>query len=253
VYFVDKVLYVCVSLSPNGGEHERGVTPVSECNARVDVYTAASTIGGRDFVKRAGDLAICLLTLPVTIPAMFIIGLAIRLDSPGPALFSQIRIGRDSCPFRLYKFRTCQKDHDPSEDLDFMRAYIQGHPLRGGSSAAMFKPDHRGETTRVGRLLRATSLDELPQLINVLRGEMSLVGPRPNVPEEVELYLPHHRKRLTVLPGVTGLAQIMGRSNLTFEQIVAYDIEYIKHRNLGTDLLILLRTVITLFRRTGVA
>ncbi len=234
-------------------ENTGGVTPVSECNAQADLQTAASTIDRRDFVKRAGDLAICLLTLPVTIPAMLIIGFAIRLDSPGPALFSQIRIGRDGCPFRLYKFRTCRKDHDPSEDLEFMRAYIQGHPLRGGSSAAMFKPDHRGGITRVGRLLRATSLDEFPQLINVLRGEMSLVGPRPNVPQEVELYHPHHLKRLTVLPGITGLAQIMGRSNLAFEQIVAYDIEYIEHRNLRTDLLILLKTVVTLFRRTGVA
>ncbi len=245
--------YVCASLGPNGGEHERGVNPLDACHARSDAQVVTPSASQRGVVKRVCDLAICLLSLPFTIPAMLVIGLAIHLDSPGPALFSQIRIGRDGRPFRLYKFRTCKNDHNTSEDLEFMRAYIQGHEPGRGSSAAMFKPDHTGRTTRVGRLLRATSLDELPQLINVVRGEMSLVGPRPNIPEEVELYRPHHRKRLTVLPGITGLAQIKGRSNLTFEQIVGYDIEYINHRNLRADFLILLRTVVSLFRRTGVA
>jgi len=198
-------------------------------------------------------LVICLLALPVVVPALFFIGLAIRLDSPGPALFGQIRIGQNGRPFRLYKFRTCRSDHNPAHDLEFMRAYILGHETGRGSSSAKFKPDHQGQITRVGRILRASSLDELPQLINVVRGEMSLVGPRPNIPEEVELYRPEHRKRLAVLPGITGLAQIKGRSDLTFEQIVAYDIEYINHRNLKMDFLILLRTVLCLFRRSGVA
>jgi len=156
---------------------------------------------------------------------MLVVGLAIRLDSPGPALFSQIRIGKSGRPFRLYKFRTCRNDHDTSGDLGFMRAYIQGLEPGNGSSPAKFKPDHRGKTTRVGQLLRATSLDELPQLVNVARGEMSLVGPRPNLPEEVEVYRPEHRRRLSVLPGITGLAQINGRSNLNFAEIVDYDIE----------------------------
>jgi lipopolysaccharide/colanic/teichoic acid biosynthesis glycosyltransferase len=229
------------------------VTPPSCHYARADVQTTTLTAGQPDFFKRAGDLVICLLALPLAIPAMFAIGLAIRLDSHGPALFSQIRIGKDGCPFRLYKFRTYQANHDNSRDLEFMRTYIRGHQSGRRSSSAMFKPDSNGQTTRVGRFLRATSLDELPQLINVLKGEMSLVGPRPNIPEEVEEYRPGYRKRLSVLPGITGLAQIKGRSNLTFEQIVAYDIEYIDHRNLRTDFLILLRTVIALFQRSGVA
>jgi lipopolysaccharide/colanic/teichoic acid biosynthesis glycosyltransferase len=241
-----------VVLAGNGGEHGRGVNPLDVCHALADAQVVTSP-AGRDSVKRAFDLTVCLLTLPFAIPAMFVIGLAVRLDSPGPALFSQIRVGKDGRPFRLYKFRTCRDGHDTSEDLEFMRAYIQGHEPGGGSPAARFKPDHRGQTTRVGRFLRATSLDELPQLINIARGEMSLVGPRPNIPEEVELYRPDQRKRLTVLPGITGLAQIKGRSDLTFEQIVTYDIEYIDRRNLRTDWLILLRTVIALFRRTGVA
>lgn len=230
-----------------------GATPLGECHASANVQVATSTDGQRDFLKRASDLVFCLLALPIAIPAILVIGLAIRLDSRGPALFSQIRIGRDGHPFRLYKFRTYQADHDNSEDLKFMRAYIRGHESGRRSAAAMFKPDDRGQTTRVGRFLRATSLDELPQLVNVVKGEMSLVGPRPNLPEEVDEYRPDHRKRLTVLPGITGLAQISGRSNLTFEQIVARDIEYINHRNLRTDFLILLKTLIALFRRAGAA
>jgi len=222
-------------------------------HARAEAQIETSTACQRDVIKRACDLALCLLTLPLTIPVMLVIGLAIRSDSPGPALFSQIRVGKDGRPFRLYKFRTCRNDHDPSGDVEFMRAYIRGSEAGRGSSVATFKPDHSGNTTRIGRFLRATSLDELPQLINVARGEMSLVGPRPNIPAEVEMYRQGHRRRLSVLPGITGLAQINGRSNLTFEQIVAYDIEYINRRSLRTDLVILLRTVMTLFRRTGVA
>ncbi len=132
---------------------------------------------------------------------------------------------------------------DDSGHKAFMKAFVNGNLSGDAGSQKTFKPFAKNQVTRVGRLLRKTSLDELPQLTNVLKGEMSFVGPRPNVPWEVEAYHGWHTERLEILPGITGLAQIKGRSNITFDQIVQYDVEYIKNQSLNLDIKILWWTV----------
>lgn len=190
--------------------------------------------------KRILDLSLCVVALPVFLPVALICAIAIRLDSPGPALFVQERIGKGGRRFRMLKFRTMNDSLGTSDDKAFMRAYIRGRVQQEGST---FKPNHESRVTRVGRLLRKTSLDELPQLLNVLKGEMSIVGPRPNVPWEVEEYRPWHIERLETLPGITGLAQVRGRSSIDFATLVREDIRYIENQSLALDLHILWWTV----------
>lgn len=203
--------------------------------------------------KRAMDLIICALTLLFIWPLWAIISVLIRLGSRGPAVFVQERIGKDGMPFRLYKFRTMHLNLDRGAHEAFMRSYVNGRSGEEVSDGGVHKPIQDSQVTSVGRFLRRSSLDELPQLLNVLKGEMSLVGPRPNVPWEVEEYHPWHRRRLEVLPGMTGLAQVKGRSCLTFDDIVEYDIEYIQRQSLLLDLKILLQTVPLVFRGIGVS
>lgn len=194
--------------------------------------------------KRILDLAICVVALPAAAIVFGLIALAIRLDSPGPILFVQERVGYRGRPFSMFKFRTLRHDHDPAADRAFMQAFIRGHPEWPAPTPTMInKPVSELEVTRVGRFLRRTSLDELPQIINILRGEMSIVGPRPNVPCEVEAYREWHRERLEAVPGVTGLAQVRGRSWLSFEEIALADIEYVRNQSLALDLRILALTV----------
>jgi lipopolysaccharide/colanic/teichoic acid biosynthesis glycosyltransferase len=222
------------------------------------------------------DLIICLVSLPVTIPLMAICIVLIRLDSPGPALFVQQRVGKGGRPFRMYKFRTMDSKLDDTLHRGFMKAFVNGqiggdepaydlsdrpkdafrrafsrtNPVRTRPTK-VYKPAKTAQITRMGRLLRKTSMDELPQVFNVLKGEMSLVGPRPNVPWEVAAYSLWHHERLEVTPGITGLAQVRGRSAISFDRLVRYDIEYIEQRNLILDAKILWETVATVFR--GVA
>ena len=201
--------------------------------------------------KRVVDVALCLLAMPLALPLMVICALAIYVDSPGPVLFVQERIGKGGRRFRMYKFRTMRHNLDDSHHRDFMKAFVNGRIGEGENGGAIYKPIQASQVTRVGHILRKTSLDELPQLINVLRGEMSLVGPRPNVPWEVEEYRGWHNERLEVLPGITGLAQVRGRSGITFDSIVKYDIEYIERQSLALDLRILWWTLISVFLGTG--
>lgn len=194
-------------------------------------------------LKRLIDLIAALVLLVLTSPLWLYLAVRIRLDSPGPALFRQIRIGRDGRPYTIFKFRTMVQDAEaifkpaprPDEDLENF----------------VYQSEDDPRITRVGKLLRKTSLDELPQLLNVLNGEMSLVGPRPEVPEIVKLYTPEQWQRLRVLPGITGLAQISGRSELTFGETMAYDLEYVRNWSLGLDLKILWRTVFVVFAGKG--
>lgn len=178
---------------------------------------------------------------------MALIALAIVLDSPGSPFFVQERIGFRGKRFKVYKFRSMWREHDPLQDCAFMQSYVSGQVNQPGADSqarvAAFKPIRRESVTRVGHILRKTSLDELPQIINVLRGEMSLIGPRPNVPWEVQAYRPWHYERLETLPGITGLAQVMGRSDITFNQIARYDILYIKNQCLQLDWWIVAQTV----------
>ena len=190
-------------------------------------------------VKRIVDIVLCLLILPVVLLIIAICALLIFLESFGPAFFVQERIGKGGRPFRMYKLRTMEASLDHSTCRAFMQAYVRGEMCEEEEGKEIFKPIHAVQITRVGRILRKTSLDELPQIINVLRGEMSLVGPRPNIPWEIEAYRPWHHERLEVLPGITGLAQVRGRSCITFDAIVRYDIEYLEKQSLALDLKIL--------------
>jgi lipopolysaccharide/colanic/teichoic acid biosynthesis glycosyltransferase len=206
---------------------------------------------GYQIAKRVMDLALCLLAMPLVLPLLALCALAIRIDSPGPVLFVQERIGKGGRRFRMYKFRTMQHNLDDSHHRDFLKAFVNGRVGGDENGGVLYKPFQASQITRVGRILRKTSLDELPQLINVLRGEMSLVGPRPNVPWEFEEYRGWHQERLEVLPGITGLAQVRGRSGITFDSIVKYDIEYIERQSLAMDLTIIWWTVSSVLFGTG--
>ena len=188
-----------------------------------------------DVACRALDLvATTLLTIALA-PFILLIALLIKLDSPGPVLFRQQRVGRDRRRFLVAKFRTMQHGADHDVHRDYMLALIES-----GTPAPKLAGDAR--VTRFGGFLRRTSLDELPQLWNVLRGDMSLVGPRPPIPYEVEHYPSHWFERFAVKPGVTGLWQVSGRSEVSLEQMIELDVEYVRRRSLLLNLWILLRT-----------
>jgi lipopolysaccharide/colanic/teichoic acid biosynthesis glycosyltransferase len=195
-----------------------------------------------DGVKRAGDLAASIMLLTLLAPVLLLVAIAIRATSPGPAILVQERVGRGGRVFPFFKFRSMFNHGDQSAEQRFAREYIDGHH-NSVAGDGVFKPANEKRVTPIGRLLRKTSLDELPQLLNVLRGEMSLVGPRPSMPYEVDVYKPWHFRRLEVLPGISGLAQIRGRSSLPFKEIVKIDIEYIDRRSLALDCSILLSTL----------
>ncbi len=208
-------------------------------------------LGVRDRRTRAGsaplgrwrrllDLYVAAVGLALVWPLLAVLALLIRMESPGPVFFRQRRVGLGGRPFTIYKFRTMRRDAPPADYIvrDF-RTFI-------------FTPAGRDpRLTRIGAVLRRTSFDEVPQLLNVLRGEMSLVGPRPEIPELVAQYPPAYHARHTVLPGITGLAQINGRSDLTYAQTIAYDLSYVRHRSDALDLHILARTVLPVLRGTG--
>ena len=180
-----------------------------------------------------------LLLFVVTYP---IIAIAIKLDSRGPVIYSQKRIGLNGRPFTFYKYRSMSHEgHKPYEtpklDPEHFKTFV------------FITPTSR--LTRVGRFLRATSLDELPNFWNVLRGDMRLVGPRPEIPELVDQYPPEYHRRHEVKPGITGLAQISGRADLTYEETMKYDLEYVKNHSLGRDLAILWRTLPAVITRKG--
>jgi len=194
------------------------------------------------YAKRLVDLLLCTIAMPVVFPVMLACMAAISFDNGRPIFFVQERIGRGGRPFRIYKFRTL-KANDEKESRAFMKAYVRGEFGNQKTVNGNFKPKTDTLIFPVGRFLRRTSLDELPQLINVLKGEMSIVGPRPNVPWEVNEYRPWHYERLEVLPGITGMAQVNGRSGISFDSIARYDIHYIENQNFVVDLKIIWQTV----------
>ena len=190
--------------------------------------------------RRVFDVAVATLALVVLSPLLALIALLIKLESPGPVLFRQKRVGKDEKPFEVLKFRSMTVA--PTEEA---RAASEV----GDIESFQFRP--RGTKTAIGRALRACSLDELPNLLNVLRGDMHVVGPRPDEPELVAQYRPEWRRRHAVKPGITGLAQINGRTDLTYAEIMAYDLAYVDKHPFWVDVQIMLKTLGVVLRREG--
>jgi lipopolysaccharide/colanic/teichoic acid biosynthesis glycosyltransferase len=191
--------------------------------------------------KRAIDLALCLVALPVLLPLGLLCALAIRLETPGPILFTQQRTGQHGVRFPMFKFRTMVQN---AEELKASLQHLNILP------APDFKIPNDPRITRVGKVLRKTSLDELPQVLNVIRGEMSIVGPRPTS-FAASTYDLWHSERLEVVPGITGLWQVMGRGTMTFDERLRLDIEYIERRSTALDLKLIAMTAIAVFRGSG--
>jgi exopolysaccharide biosynthesis polyprenyl glycosylphosphotransferase len=201
-------------------------------------------------VKRTSDLIIAALASLLLLPFWLLFALLIKLDSRGPVFYKQERVGMDGRVFLFYKFRTMRPNAGDASHREFQRRYIAGQPeVRPGSDGRpVYKLQTDPRITRVGRWLRRLSLDELPQLLNVLRGDMSVVGPRPPIPYEVESYELWHRKRLDMKPGMTGLWQVSGRNRLPFEEMVRLDLFYIENWSLLLDVKIILRTLPVMLR-----
>jgi lipopolysaccharide/colanic/teichoic acid biosynthesis glycosyltransferase len=268
--------------------------------AAYPAHAAAGILPARRWylLKRCLDLALATPALVLTLPFYPLIALVIRLGSPGPALFRQVRIGKGGRPFVVYKFRTMQ--HAPAEQaraahLEIVAKWMAGTPLdpavapaatcgpaagvgaaevevvtdslalsRGDASrlrlvrrrqqfvvTSPYKHTRDPRVTRIGRVLRKLSIDELPQLINVVRGEMSLVGPRPPVPYEVERYSERTLARLRVLPGITGQWQVEGRGQVSFDEMVEMDLDYVLHGSLWRDVVLIARTIPAVLRCSG--
>ncbi|MFE4028336.1 sugar transferase [Priestia sp. YIM B13551] len=190
-------------------------------------------------MKRSIDVIGALLGLIFLSWLFIIIAFLIKIEDPkGPILFKQKRVGKDGKEFNMYKFRSMVSN---AEEL--LKDLLKYNEVSG----AMFKMKDDPRITKVGKFIRKTSIDELPQLLNVLKGEMSLVGPRPALPREVKLYTSHDKQRLKVIPGCTGLWQVSGRSNLGFKEMVELDLRYIKDSSILFDIKIIYKTVIVLF------
>lgn len=197
-------------------------------------------------LKRALDIVAASLGLLVTAPFAAVISLLIKLSSPGPVLFKQMRVGKDGNQFMFYKFRSMRVGNDDSQHRQYIKLFIEGkdeelRKLHGGKKVYKITCDDR--VTFIGKFLRRTSLDELPQLLNVFKGEMSMVGPRPHLAYEVDLYKDWHRRRLEGLPGITGWWQIHGRSRVPFDKAVEMDIWYLERQSLILDIRIMCRTI----------
>lgn len=198
--------------------------------------------GVRTLIKGAFDRSAALLGLLALLPLLLAVAVAVRLSTPGPAIFKQTRVGRNGELFRVWKFRSMHLDAESR--LEELRD-------RNEHDGVLFKVRDDPRITPFGRKLRTYSLDELPQLVNVLRGDMSLVGPRPPLPGEVERYVGHTRRRLLVKPGITGLWQVSGRSDLSWEDTVRLDLRYVESWSLGLDLTVLAKTIFTVAKRRG--
>lgn len=194
-------------------------------------------------VKRAADLVGALTLLLILSPVLAAVALAIRMTSPGPAIFRQERLGLNQHPFTVYKFRSMYTHVDSDVHRSFLLQQANGEC--GG--VTHFKVIDDGRVTPLGRILRRLSIDELPQLINVVKGEMSLVGPRPDLAYSLDIYYPHHFRRFSVLPGMTGLWQVSGRSELSFLEMLDLDTTYADTWSLLGDLVILARTLPEVF------
>jgi lipopolysaccharide/colanic/teichoic acid biosynthesis glycosyltransferase len=232
--------------STNGGIADVGASTTAQLDAR---WTSSVRSGWLyQSAKRAVDLLVASVLLTLALPAMVVVALVVRLTSPGPSLFLQVRIGERGTPFTMFKFRTMYRDNDDADHRAYVAAMFSGGLVHDGGEQGLFKLANDPRITPIGRLLRKASLDELPQLFNVLLGDMSLVGPRPALPWEAVLFENDLRVRFTVKPGITGLWQVSGRNALTMPEGLKLDAEYVARRSLALDLAILLRTIPAILR-----
>jgi lipopolysaccharide/colanic/teichoic acid biosynthesis glycosyltransferase len=237
---------------------------------RFDPLAVSPLVEDRDYfyylIKRLVDLTLATILLVVLSPLMLVIAILIYLDSGGPVIFTQQRVGSNRWTrggfsywqrsrFTCYKFRTMVNNADDSLHRSYVKALIKNDRKRmaklQGENTETRKLVHDPRVTRLGRFLRKTSLDELPQFWNVIKGDMSLVGPRPPVLYEVDQYESWHLQRLEALPGLTGLWQVSGRSSLDFDDAVRLDIQYINNRSFTQDMKIIFRTPIAIFTTRG--
>lgn len=234
-------------MTTNGMEAATVTAKPSEPRAveRASVLTAVGC--------RTLDIVVATVLLIVLAPVLAAIAIAIRIDSPGNPIFRQRRVGRDRKPFTVNKFRTMGANVDHETHRKFVLGLITATAMDEAEGKPFFKMSSDARVTRIGRFLRKSSLDELPQLWNVLVGDMSLVGPRPPIPYEVEHYPSHWFARFAVKPGMTGLWQVSGRSALTLEEMIALDVDYARRRSLWLNLKILLMTIPAVLFARGAA
>lgn len=208
--------------------------------AQAETVPSPLTLG----LRRLVDITFSLFVMVFGLPFYALIAALIKLTSEGPVLFEQDRIGQNSQPFRFYKFRTMMVNNSDEEHRDFAESFIKGNSMQNaGENKRVFKMKEDPRVTSIGKFLRRTSMDELPQFINVLKGEMTLVGPRPPLSYELAHYQEWHKKRLTVKPGLTGLWQVSGRSTVPFDEMVMLDLYYIENWSFLLDVKIILRTI----------
>lgn len=190
------------------------------------------------FIKRIIDLIFSILGIILLSPIMLITAIAIKIESKGPVIFSQIRVGKDGKHFKMYKFRSMVQNAEELKEKLLSQNEMSG---------PMFKMKEDPRITKVGKFIRKTSIDELPQLFNVIKGDMSLVGPRPNLPKEVAQFSEYHKLKLKAKPGLTCYWQVMGRNSIGFEEWMELDIKYIRERSIWLDLKLIFRTFFVLF------
>lgn len=225
-----------------------------QCLSHANVLAKSSESDFYFVCKRCMDVILASLLLILLFPVLLLIAILIKLDSPGPVIFKHERVGAKrrrlfgeavwvTRNFPMYKFRTMIQNADSTAHEAYIRDFVSGRAQPSEANGGMFKLTNDPRVTRIGRILRRTSMDELLQLVNVLKGEMSLVGPRPVPPYEAACYRDGDHKRLAALPGITGLWQVSGRCRVTFEKMVAMDLEYIRKASLWLDFKILLLTI----------
>jgi exopolysaccharide biosynthesis polyprenyl glycosylphosphotransferase len=209
--------------------------------------------GMQRFEKRFYDILIAVIMLVIFSPILLLLTVLIKLDSPGPVIYRQKRIGENGKPFIMYKLRSMRVGADPSVHQDYVTRLIKENlgPWQLENERPTLKMNADPRITRVGRFIRKTSLDELPQFLNVVRGEMSLVGPRPSLPYELEQYQGWHKRRLEALPGITGLWQVRGRNRVSFDEMVRMDLDYINNQSIWRDLGILIQTPLAVLSTRG--
>lgn len=203
--------------------------------------------------KRALDVAVVLASLVVLSPIFLFVAVAIKTTSPGPILFTNTVVGRNGRPFTYYKFRSMRSDMDDSKHREFIQKYVKdgkGH-VDEATGEEVFKLTNDPRITPIGHIIRRLSIDEFPQMLNVLKGDMSVVGPRPPVLYEYELYDEAMKQRLLVKPGITGLNQVRARSQSSFEQMYADDLDYIRNQSIALDLKIIFQTPLVMLFGKG--